>query len=141
MEQNALRKWPREQLGLLAAMSGGWRDEKVRQALASYVDELVIEPETKTGYLVLNARASGLFAEDLAQKPNDPPCGGSRFNEVEGERWCDDVLFRDPETRHADAALRPGEAFVPVTPLARTCDRSPPEVPRRGRVAMLTPLV
>ena len=84
MDQKALRRWARDRLGLLTAMTNGRREEKVRQALASYVDELVIDPATKTGCLVLNAGAAGLLDANSAQKPNDPPCGGSRFNEVAG---------------------------------------------------------
>ena len=62
--------------------------------MASYVDEIVIEPETKTGYMVVNAGFFGATqegssgAERESQTPNDPPneVGGSQVDGIAGAR-------------------------------------------------------
>lgn len=113
MDEPALRRWARERLGLLADMAGGRRDEKARQALASYVDELVIDPGAKTGYLVVNANVAALggngglvAAGGGPQKPRDPPCGGSGFDAIVGKGWCDERFRRAPETPHGRTTSR-----------------------------------
>lgn len=77
----ALRRWARERLGLLGDVVRGRRDEKARQMLASYIDELVVDPAAKTGRLVVNA---GLADAGQTQKPHDPPGGGSQGTAIEG---------------------------------------------------------
>ncbi len=59
-DEKALRRFATERIGLLHELMAGRRDEKARQVLASFVDEIVIEPETKTGYMAINA---GFFAD------------------------------------------------------------------------------
>ncbi|MCC6679129.1 MAG: zinc ribbon domain-containing protein [Phycisphaerales bacterium] len=61
-DEKALRKWATERIGLLAEMAAGRRDDAVRRALASYVDEITIDPATKTGVLVVNAHIAALAA-------------------------------------------------------------------------------
>ena len=91
-DEKALRRFATERIGLLGEMLAGARNEKVRQVMASYVDEIVIEPETKTGYMVVNAgifggnQADSSGAERETQEPNDPPneVGGSQVNAIAG---------------------------------------------------------
>jgi hypothetical protein len=49
---------PRADHGLADAASG-WRNEKVRWAMASYIDKIVVWPSTKTGVLRVNAALAG----------------------------------------------------------------------------------
>lgn len=89
-DKAALRRWARERISRLKEMALGRRDEKARQALASFVDEVVIDPATKTGYLTLNAGvpAAARIPSDgprpASQKRRDPPVGGSQCTEIEG---------------------------------------------------------
>lgn len=60
-DEKALRKWASERLQIFSEILAGRRDDKARNAIASYVDEIVIDPKTKTGRLVINAGAAGLL--------------------------------------------------------------------------------
>ena len=87
-DDKALTRWARERIdGLVDAMAGR-RNERVRRALASYIDEIVIWPGTKTGVLRVNPALMGLIAEGEAQNANDPPLleemGGSRVDAIAG---------------------------------------------------------
>ncbi len=55
------RRWAVEQLKIFAEVVRGRRDEKARQVLACFVDEIVIDAAAKTGTLVINPNALGLF--------------------------------------------------------------------------------
>ena len=66
----------------LDQLMAGRRDEKARQVMASYVDEIVVDPATKTGYMVVNAGLGD--PEGDPQKPDDPPDGGSQVTGVAG---------------------------------------------------------
>ncbi len=76
LDEKALRSFATERIGMLAEIMGGRRDEKARQVIASYIDEIVIEPETKTGYMAVNA---GLFGE----APDAPDGGAEAVGESE----------------------------------------------------------
>ncbi len=119
LDEKALRRFATERVGLLSEAMAGRRDEKVRQVMASYIDEIVIEPATKTGYLAINAGFFGDGGPDgdkdgleelgepaanlthgqtsangartglqtaAAQKPDDPPRGGSQVKVIAGDR-------------------------------------------------------
>ncbi len=60
----------------------GRRDEKVRQVIACYVEEIRICPEDKTGELLLNAAAFPSL--ESPPKENDRPEGRSRVAMVAG---------------------------------------------------------
>ena len=63
--------------GLADAMDG-CRDEKVRQALASYVERITVSPSSKSGVMALNPAAFDLYEE------NDRRKGRSWVNMVAG---------------------------------------------------------
>jgi hypothetical protein len=63
----------------------GRRNEKVRRVMASYIDEIVVWPSTKTGVLRVNAALAGILdlaPSPCAQKHNVPPSGGSRVDAI-----------------------------------------------------------
>lgn len=55
LDEKAIRRWATEQISGLADAIDGRRDEKVRRVIAAYVEEVVIYPSKKTGYLAVNA--------------------------------------------------------------------------------------
>ncbi|MCC6678645.1 MAG: recombinase family protein [Phycisphaerales bacterium] len=59
LDEKAVRRWAAERIGLLAEVAAGRRDERARAVMASYVDEIVIDPATKTGRLVVNGGLCG----------------------------------------------------------------------------------
>ena len=86
-DRAALERWARERITGLADAASGRRNEKVRRVMASYIDEIVVWPSTKTGVLRVNAALAGLLGlapNRCAQKHNDPPSGGSRVDAIAG---------------------------------------------------------
>jgi site-specific DNA recombinase len=71
--EDELRRWAEECIRGLAAAVDGRRDEKTREIIACYVDEIRINPVDKTGEMVLNAEAFPLL--DVAEKENGCPEG------------------------------------------------------------------
>ncbi len=68
-------------------MAKGRRDPKMRKVIASYVDEIRIFPETKTGELVVNAAACGLIDPNgTPVNDNDRPKGRSCVGAIAGAR-------------------------------------------------------
>jgi site-specific DNA recombinase len=83
-DEVAVRKWASERVSLLQDLLRGRRDEMARQAIASYVDEILINPADKTATLAVNAGLGAtLGAGSDPQKPNDPPAGGSQVAVIE----------------------------------------------------------
>jgi site-specific DNA recombinase len=80
----AVRKWATERVSLLQDLLRGRRDEMARQAIASYVDEIVINPADKSATLAVNAGFGGNVGPSDPQKPNDPPAGGSQVAVIAG---------------------------------------------------------
>jgi hypothetical protein len=77
LDEKALRKWANERVGGLAAAMKGQRDEKVRQVIASYIEEIIIYPSTKTGHVTFKTTAT------KPQNERDRPLEGrSRAYEV-----------------------------------------------------------
>ena len=113
-DEKTLRRFAAERIGLLHEMMAGRRDEKARQVVASFIDEIVIEPETKTGYMAINA---GFFAEggpdggarySRGQEPNLPPAPAPR-----AQRWPTGrnlPLFDAPKTKQPAPWKRVGSA-------------------------------
>lgn len=58
-----------------------------RQAIASYVAEIVIDPGEKTATLAVNAGFGPPEGGAGQQKPNDPPGGGSQVTVIAGARF------------------------------------------------------
>lgn len=126
MDEKSLRKWAAERIGLLAQITAGQRDEESRRMLALYVDEIRIDPATKTGVFILNAHIAGFAGsgmveedgveaggeggaepgasssltagEDLRSPQNDrdPPCSGSQVNQVAGAGFGSRLRPRRP---------------------------------------------
>jgi hypothetical protein len=69
----------------MADAMDGRRDEKTREVIASYVDEIRIYPEYKTGEMVLNTAAFPLV--EVGEKESDRPEGQSRVDMVAGARY------------------------------------------------------
>jgi len=85
LDADQLRQWAYEQAECLADMVKGHRDPKMRRVIASYVDEIRIFPETKTGELVVNAGACGLIdPTGMPINDNDRPKGRSCVAELAG---------------------------------------------------------
>ncbi|KAB2937987.1 MAG: hypothetical protein F9K17_15870 [Phycisphaerae bacterium] len=61
-DEKGLRRWARERIAGLAEAAAGHRNEYVRRVLATYVDEIVIDPVTKTGVMRVNAGLAALIA-------------------------------------------------------------------------------
>ncbi len=53
LDEPALRSWATERLKLFGEIVAGRRDDKARQAIASYVESIVFDPGTRTGELYL----------------------------------------------------------------------------------------
>ncbi|MCC6426645.1 MAG: recombinase zinc beta ribbon domain-containing protein [Phycisphaerales bacterium] len=112
-DEVAVRRWAAERVTLLDELIKGRRDEMARQAIASYVDEIVIDPGQKTAVMTVNAGLGvpecdpsgndGPPSPNSPQKPSDPPSGGSQVAPIEDGGWSDAGLFRAPETRRWDA--------------------------------------
>lgn len=73
LDEKSLRAWATQRLELLRELAKGRRDEKTRQVIASYVREIVIDPRTKSGVLVLAGDKDHADPDE-----NDPPEGASR---------------------------------------------------------------
>jgi DNA invertase Pin-like site-specific DNA recombinase len=85
LDADHMRQWAYEQAECLADMVKGRRDPKMRRVIASYVDEIRIFPETKTGELVVNAAACGLIDPNgMPVNDNDRPEGRSCVSELAG---------------------------------------------------------
>jgi site-specific DNA recombinase len=83
-DEAAVRRWAAERVTLLEDLLKGRRDEMARQAIASYVNEIVIDPGEKTATLAVNAGFGPLGNSNDPQKPNDPPGGGSQVTVIAG---------------------------------------------------------
>lgn len=93
VDETAIRTWAAERINLLAEMAAGRRDEAVRRVLASYIDEIRIDPATKTGVLVVNANIAALGSGAGAKKEAgaingdaQAPLGGSSETDGLAER-------------------------------------------------------
>lgn len=99
LDEAALRQWAKARIDGLADAMAGRRSEKVRQVIASFVEEIVIDPATKTGVLRLAPGVGGLggraggdgapVADDASPRPGQkqrdrPLSGRSRVVEVAG---------------------------------------------------------
>lgn len=62
LDEKGLRRWARERIGGLADAMAGRRNEHVRRVLGTYIDEIVINPTTKTGVMRVNAGLAALVA-------------------------------------------------------------------------------
>ena len=54
LDEQELHRWAHDRIKGLADTIDGRRDEKMRQVLACYVEEVVVKPSNKTGYMALN---------------------------------------------------------------------------------------
>ncbi|MBN1554590.1 MAG: recombinase zinc beta ribbon domain-containing protein [Phycisphaerae bacterium] len=78
LNADQLAQWAYQQAECLAGILNGRRDPMMRQVIASYVDEIRIYPETKTGDLVVNGNLCGLVdANGNPLNDNDRPEGRS----------------------------------------------------------------
>lgn len=60
----------------MADAASGRRNEKVRRVMASYIDEIVVWPSTKTGVLRVNAALAGVLGLDGVPEVAAPEVGG-----------------------------------------------------------------
>ena len=102
VDAKGLRKWARERITGLADAMAGRRNETVRRVLASYVDEIVIYPTTKSGELRLNP---SLW---LLLQGNDRPTGRSRAGTLEGTTPFSNSC-RATKQRHYSRPVRSSE--------------------------------
>lgn len=77
VDAKGLRKWAQERITGLADAIAGRRNEQVRRVLASYVDEIVVYPSSKTGVLRVNAALAAFVGDGAASNANDRPAGRS----------------------------------------------------------------
>lgn len=105
MDEKALRRFATERIGMLAEIISGRRDEKARQVIASYVDEIIIEPETKTGYMAVNA---GLFGGS--------PDGDEGGEELVGGAWGNELGVAALAATSANGWQAVGESESPQKP-------------------------
>ncbi len=85
LDADHLRRWVYRQIESLAAIIDGRRDPQLRRTMASYIDEIRIFPETKTGELILNSNIWGLIGTgDEAPNEKDRPVGRSCADTIAG---------------------------------------------------------
>lgn len=77
-DEREVRQWAEDRIAGLADAMEGRRDEKVRQVLASYVEQITISPADKSGVMALAPAAFDLYEE------NDRREGRSWVNMVAG---------------------------------------------------------
>lgn len=102
LDEKALRTWAADRIRTFAEILGGRRDERARNAIASYVDEIVIDPATKTGYLVINA---GAFPSSDEPTANDRPTSNVGHPQVTRDIHDGDAKSAPNEPK--DQATRP----------------------------------
>lgn len=95
----ALRNWAHERISGLADAMAGQRNEHVRRVLASYVDEVVIYPSTRTGVMRVNA-ALGALVDGKNVEPAESGTRGMR-------RTNRTAQTRSPVGQLAGAGLEP----------------------------------
>ncbi|GMV27797.1 MAG: hypothetical protein AMXMBFR58_38280 [Phycisphaerae bacterium] len=99
------RKFRRAEVRNTAEQCGqGRRNEMARQAIASYVNKIVIDPGQKTAVMTVNAGLvvpecdasgnDGPRSPDSPKKPDDPPSGGSQVAPIAGARFGSNVRPR-----------------------------------------------
>lgn len=121
-DEKGLRRWARERITGLADAAAGHRNENVRRVLASYVDEIIVDPVGKTGVMRVNAGLAALIEagrdglDDPCLRPlvanerprgangrprnaNDRPNGRSPASAIVGALRCSAETLSPPETR------------------------------------------
>lgn len=117
LDEAALRQWAKARIDGLADAMAGRRSEKVRQVIASFVEEIVIDPATKTGVLRLAPGVGGLggraggdgapVADDASPRPGQK----QRDRPLSGRSRVVEVVLSRPRSHRGKAARRRTSRF------------------------------
>lgn len=115
-DEKGLRRWARERITGLADAAAGHRNENVRRVLASYVDEIIVDPVRKTGVMRVNAGLAVLIEAGRVgvdhpgllppRNANDRPNGRSPAFAIAGARYARHRHAPDSERTLILASIR-----------------------------------